>query len=146
MKSITLTPAWAFAVAHLAKSVENRTWFPPKGYVGDLAIHAGQKRDPTAVEFITSLGLTLPATLPTGVVVAVVHVDGYHTESECDRYNGCSPWAMFAADGDKPLYHWTLSHVRPLTPVAAVGRLGWWDLPPAVDIAVHAQLATAVAR
>ncbi|MEU8157996.1 hypothetical protein AB0B94_30455 [Micromonospora sp. NPDC048986] len=145
MKAITLRVEWAYAVAHLGKTVENRVWYPPKGFTGDLAIHVGSTRSHTASEFIAGLGLALPDTLPTSVVVAVVHVDGHHIESECDRFGGCSPWAMFAEPGAKPLYHWELSHNRPLTPVPAGGALGLWELSPAVDLAVHAQLATAVA-
>ena len=41
-RAITLWPEWAFAITHLSKRVENRTWDPPAGVVGTrIAIHAG---------------------------------------------------------------------------------------------------------
>jgi len=40
--ALTLWPEWAFAVAHLGKRIENRSWRPPKRHVGSrIAIHAG---------------------------------------------------------------------------------------------------------
>lgn len=42
MKTLTMFPEWAFAIAHLGKRVENRGWRPPLSLVGQrLAIHAG---------------------------------------------------------------------------------------------------------
>lgn len=41
-QAITLWPEWAWAICHLDKMVENRTWPPPKAVVGTrIAIHAG---------------------------------------------------------------------------------------------------------
>lgn len=43
MKAITLHPEWAFAVAHLGKRIENRTWKPPESlWLEPFAIHAGK--------------------------------------------------------------------------------------------------------
>lgn len=141
MKAITLSPEWAYAVTHLGKDVENRTWWPPKGYTGDLAIHAGQRYNPSAVAFIVNLGLVLPARaeLPTGVVVSVVTVARHHDGDVC--VCSCSQWAMNPPAGGKPIYHWPVAGVRVLTPVPVLGRLGWWELPKAVNVAVHTQLA-----
>lgn len=42
MKAITIWPEWAWAICYLGKPVENRTWSPPKGMIGQrIAIHAG---------------------------------------------------------------------------------------------------------
>lgn len=141
MKAITLSPEWAHAVAHFGKDIENRTWWPPKHYTGDLAIHAGLRRNPLAEASITALGFTLPVRdeLPTGVVVAVVTVGGHHDDSNCGCE--CSPWAMPALRSGKPMHHWPLNNRRPVTPIPVTGRLGWWDLPTAVDVAIQAQLA-----
>lgn len=44
MKALTLWPEWAWAVCNLDKDVENRTYRPPKGIVGQrIAIHAGKR-------------------------------------------------------------------------------------------------------
>ena len=42
MKVLTLWPEWAWAICHLGKRIENRTWEPPTSIIGrSLAIHAG---------------------------------------------------------------------------------------------------------
>jgi hypothetical protein len=42
MKAITLWPEWIWAMCHLGKRVENRTWVPPKALLGQvIALHAG---------------------------------------------------------------------------------------------------------
>jgi len=44
MKALTLWPEWAWAIIHLGKDVENRTWHPPKNILGQrIALHAGRK-------------------------------------------------------------------------------------------------------
>lgn len=44
MKALTLWPEWAWAIMHLGKDVENRTWHPPKNILGQrIALHAGRK-------------------------------------------------------------------------------------------------------
>jgi hypothetical protein len=146
VKAITLFPEMAFAVAHLGKDTENRTWWPPKYYKGDLAIHAGQRHNPAAAAFITDLGFKLPPRdeIPTGTVVAVVTVGGHHDDSNCECE--CSPWALPAPHLGKPMRHWPLSNRRLVTHIPVLGRLGWWDLPPAVDIAIHAQLMARAGR
>lgn len=146
MKAITLSPQWAFAVAHLGKDIENRTWYPPKHYIGDLGIHAGQRHNPFAEAFITNLGFKLPPRdeIPMGTVVTVVTVGGHHNDGDCEC--GCSPWALPAARVGKPMYHWPLTNRRLVSHIPLLGQLGWWDLPAVVDVAIQAQLATAVAR
>lgn len=43
MKALTLTCPWAHAVAHWGKTIENRTWRPPRELFGQrFAIHAGK--------------------------------------------------------------------------------------------------------
>ena len=42
MKAITLWPEWVWAIFHLGKGVENRTWAPPRKLMGQrIALHAG---------------------------------------------------------------------------------------------------------
>jgi hypothetical protein len=53
IRALTLHRPWAWAIAHNTKRVENRTWEPPKALVGQLlAIHAGQRWDADAAEWI----------------------------------------------------------------------------------------------
>lgn len=42
VKALTIWPEWAFAICHLEKRIENRSWRPPASLVGKrMAIHAG---------------------------------------------------------------------------------------------------------
>lgn len=64
--AITLWPEWAYAVAHLGKNIENRTWEPPDGLLGQMiAIHGGvsiggraSKKPGFAIEAIRQMTLT----------------------------------------------------------------------------------------
>jgi len=42
MKALTIWPEWIWAILHLGKRVENRSWEPPQAVVGQrIALHAG---------------------------------------------------------------------------------------------------------
>lgn len=42
MRAVTVWPEFVWAIQHLGKDVENRTWFPPLNPGEELAIHAGK--------------------------------------------------------------------------------------------------------
>lgn len=44
MRALTLHAPWAWAICHLGKDIENRSWQPPATMIGErIAIHAGSK-------------------------------------------------------------------------------------------------------
>jgi len=62
MKALSLRPAWAWAVIHAGKDVENRAWYTQ--YRGSLAIHAssnftGVEQDAARIEELS--GIKVPS-------------------------------------------------------------------------------------
>jgi hypothetical protein len=154
VKALVIQNPWAWCITQAwrdpdAKTVENRTW--GTRHRGDLAVVTGRGVDKAALDHPLVraaidywLGGASPAPqvwpweVGAGAVTSVADlydVCGYGPDwpgIEC----GCGdPWA---ASGQ---YHWRLRNVRPLAePVAVRGRLGLFDLPPDVEVAVRAQL------
>lgn len=154
MKALTIKQPWAWAIAAGGKDIENRSWATQ--HHGRLAIHAGSAwdgagaMDDRVINAVTAAGGQPPKAVRTlltdqvvellrdkgrfipGAVIAVARlVDVCTAQSSCT----CGPWAVPGQ------CHWRLAVVRPLhTPVPCKGRLGLWDLPEAVKVAVLAQL------
>lgn len=167
MKALTLRHPWPFAVAYLGKDVENREWdsrlvevFGVDDLIGhQIAIHGGAvpKRGKNKAwrellarviachemidgELPDSAAQYLAQKLPAGAdhipaehfviggVVAVATVAGYTRVSP-------SRWAI---EGQ---LHLELRDVVTLRePVACPGAQGFWNLPPAIEDAVMAQV------
>lgn len=152
--AITLWPEWAYAVAHLGKNIENRTWEPPDGLLGQMiAIHGGvsiggraSKKPGFAFEAIRQMTLTAAMcgqsedvlrTITPGVVtekgrgiVAVARLKGVHRHPEGLRW--------YAGDN---LFGWVLGDVYTLPrPVPCMGAQGLWRLHPETLEAVRIQL------
>jgi hypothetical protein len=51
MKAISLRPPWPYAIFHLDKDIENRTW--PTRYRGPLLIHASKTWDEAGYDFLS---------------------------------------------------------------------------------------------
>jgi hypothetical protein len=141
MKTISLWQPWCFAITHLGKDIENRTW--STHYRGPLLLHAA-KRQPTKAEcesfcqlaedivgrevltnqlaravgpdFRGSFFDALRA-LPRGGIVAQVEVVDVVS-------NSSSAWAF---DGQ---FHWQLEHARALAFKAVTGQRGFFDVTP----------------
>jgi hypothetical protein len=64
MKALSILQPWAFAIIHLGKDIENRTWVT--GFRGRFLIHAGKGFDAEGYDFIRALLPLLPVqvTLP----------------------------------------------------------------------------------
>ena len=118
LMAVTLHRPWAYAVAHLGKPVENRTWACPLKPGSLIAIHAGKKYDRQAADWIRqSLGLDLPIDgpeHPTGIV-AIARFTGNVTASE-------SPWFVGPIG-------WQLADVAAILPVPCKGQQGIWKVP-----------------
>lgn len=124
--ALTLWPEWAWAICHLDKRVENRTWAPgarlPVG--SRLAIHAGKYIGGTlgatdegveAVRFMARGAQTVGIDrCTTSAIVAVVTIDGFDQEQR-------TKW-------DVPgLWHWRFRDVEVLaTPIPCRGAQGLW--------------------
>jgi len=60
MKAISLKPPWPYAIFHLSKDVENRTWY--REHYGPTIIHASRRWDEAGYYFIKDeLGLYVPS-------------------------------------------------------------------------------------
>ncbi len=115
-RAITLHRPWAYAVAHLGKSIENRTWKCPLRPGEWLAIHAGKKWDKAAPTWVESMGLgTMPPEdqHPTGIV-AVARFHRNITESD-------SLWFVGPVG-------WEFDQVVAIDPIPARGKQGIWGL------------------
>lgn len=154
--ALTLWPEWAWAVAHLGKRVENRTWAPPRWAMGRrLAIHGGAAfgghtarvgaggKVPAswlyAVQAMLDMGLrageaavgpvTMGRLIPEAQskIVAVGRLSGVVTES-------ADPWFVGP-------FGWVLSDVVVLpAPVPCRGAQGLWEVPQTEREAVLRQL------
>jgi hypothetical protein len=130
LKAITLHRPWAYAVAHLGKSVENRTW-PCSLSVGSLiAIHAGRKFDKDAVDWIkqnTDLECPPEEAQPTGIVALARFMGNV---SALD-----SPWFV------GPIA-WKLTDVLPIDPIPCPGQQRLWDVPLELLSLVQSRIET----
>ena len=134
IRGLTLHRPWPYAIMHLGKDIENRTWKPSGRFLGNyLAIHAGKQWDYQAVQFIykiTGQLLTPEICTPAGHIAGVVKLTGFETEHE-------SPWFMGPVG-------WLLDDITPIKPgIAIVGRQGLWQLPLNVRRMVRAAWAEA---
>ncbi|AZI44051.1 hypothetical protein EHF33_14120 [Deinococcus psychrotolerans] len=117
---LTLNQPWPLCIQQLGKDVENRTWHPQEwgGEVGMLlAIHGGQpprKLDGNAVQ---------------------AHDFRQHLDWIAHHIVNPSPWA---APGQ---YHWVLSAVTPVEPIASVGTRGLWPIEDAIGLRLRAALS-----
>lgn len=157
VKALTLIQPWAFAVEHLGKPVENRTWAPPKAAIGKrFAIHAGKQVDRKVLNDFRSSGeLARVAAsrspyvelIPRGAITCSALLRGWVRGTQ-DRV--ASSREVLEVVGDvtperaleivrAPRWWagpigWVLADVLPLfSPISCSGSLGLWTVP--VDIA-----------
>lgn len=120
MYALTLTQPWASLIAHRIKTIENRTWAPPRCVVGErIAIHASGRHDLQMENTIRYVNGWCPPA-PLGVLVATAVVAGV-AQSEASVPDGqkrwfTGPWA------------WVLEDIYPCTRFALRGNQGVWHL------------------
>ena len=116
MKALSVRPPWAWAIVHLGKDVENRTWMTR--YRGPLLIHASRNWDQAGAARIKAIGGDFDEfqvyRSRGGVIGQVDLVD-------CVR-NHRSPWA------EPGLVHLVLANARPLPFFPCRGRLGLFEV------------------
>ena len=154
MKAISLHQPWASLIAEGTKTIETRSWQPPKALIGQrIAIHAAKKlvdfgfvNHSGDEEFIKAvIALCGRQAFPYGKVVAtavlkdawqvvsvsdVVHTDGYpqvygtRTPDVPGRTAKADPYGDFTLGR----WLWFLADIERLDPpVPAVGHQGFWN-------------------
>lgn len=148
--ALTLWPEWAYAIAHLRKNVENRSWRPPAWLVGQrLAIHAGaniggragRRAFEEGVERLHAMMLSLtaeeleamPRTTPRMIQGSTRRIVAVVTVGEPTR-DSASPWAV---PGE---WHWPLTDVVSVDVPVHQGRQGLWRLTDEQQEALAEQL------
>lgn len=151
--ALTLYPEWAYAIAHLGKRVENRTWKRDSMVGQMLAIHGGKNiggapKQDWAYHATGMIGvakaagapmpdpITLRSLLEQGQgIVAVARVVRFVRQLRLD--DPAAPW-FFGPWG------WMLDQVRVLPrPVPCRGSQGLWPVPDDALLRVHELLTEA---
>lgn len=114
-KCLSIRQPWAWAILHVGKTVENRTW--QTSYRGPLLIHAGQKIDWAGYELLDSLELPLPDpdTVARGGIIGQMNL------MDCIK-DAPGPWSQ------PDCWHWLLAEPQELRFVPCAGRLGLFEL------------------
>jgi hypothetical protein len=95
--ALTLIRPWAYAIAHLGKTIENRSWACPLPPGSIILIHAGQRWDPTAEAFIKRFqpDAILPtAKTDTTGIVAIARFKANCTDSPSPWFTGPIGWEL----------------------------------------------------
>lgn len=134
MYALTIKQPWLFAITHLGKRIENRTWRPPQKVINQrIALHAAVNDDREGYEAIRKIcGCAVFENAAwrendnwRGFILATATLSGY-VESSSDRW--------FAGP-----YGWILNNIYKLRqPVYCRGSQGLWQVPD--EIAIRAGL------
>lgn len=157
MKALTLIQPWAWAILFAGKVIENRSWLPPAKMLGQvIAIHAGQKYDGDAADWIEELtGLEVPDDdqISRGAVVGTAILRGVIKRVDRTTFREVMGPAGFLAELPPAAleffvgpYGYVLEHVVPVEPFSCRGALGFWDVPETIRehlVPVDAELAEA---
>lgn len=122
IRALTIRQPWAYAILHLGKDIENRSW--RTHYRGPLLIHAAARAERNPRELLSECVKSPPSEqvlrdLPTGSIIGIVDL------VDCVR-NSKSRWAFRGS------WHWVLKVPRPFECIECPGRLGLWTPPPEV--------------
>jgi len=123
MKAISIRQPWAYAIIHLGKDVENRTW--KTDFRGRVLIHAGKIFDKEGLKFIIkkfpieyNMGSISSRLAPTGGIVGSVEiVDCVKADNKNDWWYGL------------PNYQWVLKNPRVEKFMPYKGKLNFFDVP-----------------
>lgn len=116
MKALSIRPPWAYAIAHLGKRVENRTW--RTNYRGPILIHASSTMRNDDVRTLEAIiGHKIDKTsLCRGAIIAIADLVDCVDAAQAPSKWTCGPTA------------WRLRNVRTLkAPIPASGMLGLWN-------------------
>lgn len=111
MKVLSIKQPWAWAIVSGLKPIENRVWVTK--FRGDFLIHAGKKIDQSGIDFIKSIGISLPENFQTGGII------GWATITDCvDHY----PSRWFSGP-----YGFIIKNPEPVEFVPLKGQLGFFN-------------------
>lgn len=123
--ALSVRQPWAYAIMHMGKDVENRTWKPKHDITGErIWIHASSTReqyDPDELLAGFIHGDTHPRTedLPAGAIVGSVVIHGFTRASKSRWFNP-----------GRSNIGWLLREPEPVAkPVPCRGALGLWVVP-----------------
>ena len=145
--ALTLHQPWATLIALGIKTIETRSWPPPRAIIGRrLAIHAGRTIDPNPGGAVVAAlrahyGRGWPGAIPKGAVVACATVKAARQVAGADarrpRYVRTKEGPVLPVDpyGDFSVgrWLWLLDDVAPLEPPAPASgrqRIWYWTPPP----------------
>jgi hypothetical protein len=117
MRALTIKQPWASMIAAGHKTIENRSWRPPAGLVGQrIAIHAGAGWDEQGARWIRgTLGIDVRRDeLPASRVLCTAVIDRVIEASDDPWWRG-------------PL-GWVLRDVQAMEGPVCKGRLSLWHL------------------
>ena len=148
MKAISLHQPWASLIAMGIKTIETRSWAPPKSLIGErIVIHAAKKvakdeqlDQPVRTACREIYGTYWEANIPIGKVVATailsdyVHVKRQYMDGYVEGFNSNDKLIRIGRDhyGDFETgrFLWILEDIKRIEPVAAVGHQGFWNWDP----------------
>lgn len=114
VRALSVRQPWAYAILHLGKNVENRSW--RTNHRGKLWIHASATMGPDERREARNLRLD-PTKLPKGQIVGLVEVE------DCV----CKAKSKWAHPG---MWHWILKNPRALKkPIEFKGKVGFMLVP-----------------
>jgi len=148
VKAITLWPEWAWAICHLGKNVENRSWVIPPGL---YTLHAGMRFDGRGIkpkhredailsvrgtahyqnltrEQTDALDQIKDTLIPVGHIVGLIRVTGHTNYLRQEQWNRSMGWAAPGQIAN----HVELVHAM-RHPVPCKGALGLWTVPDDVE-------------
>lgn len=131
MKALSILQPWAYAILHLGKDIENRTW--RTSYRGRFLIHTGKGFDGDGYDWLLqSMGRVSTRVLPAKVEYERGGIVGSAVIRDCVQASA-SKWFF----GD---YGFVLQGVKPIPFIPYRGERGWFDIP---DDVVREHLAAA---
>ena len=119
--AISIKQPWAYAIMHLGKDVENRTWDLPRKFIGKtVLIHAGKKIDKAGLDYLDQFtvrgGLFTPKDISLGGIVGALTFSAHIIPG---------PRSSWAEPG---LHWWRISSSRPLPFFPCKGSLGFFEV------------------
>ena len=130
---LSVEPAMAYAIAHLGKPIENRSW--RTNYKGWLHIHASKSKTHYHAHrrYIESLGMKCPdwEDLPKGCLVCKVWLDRV-SAAPAPASAGYVPW------GINGQYWWFLRDAQPVEHIPMKGQLGLFKAEVSVTVSEEA--------
>lgn len=122
MKALSIRQPWAWLIANGLKPVENRGWYT--AFRGPFLIHASKTIDYDGVTWVRrAIAIELPSSFALGGIVGKAVLTGCVEELE-------SIW-FFGPQG------FLIAEPKPLPLIECPGRLGFFDVSPAVAEAVR---------